>query len=337
MEVDTYSLELEDEEGYAGDKANKGAFIEILDDVRKPLRAAGEDPLGGKPSAKISRKKLAALLIDGKPEEVAVVQGAIEEFAQQLKGVINRFLKLKSWQGTEQIVVGGGFRDSRVGEVAIARAGLILKAEGIPTGLQLLHEDPDHAGLIGSAHLLPAWMLQGYDAILAADIGGTNIRAGLVELNLEKARDLSKAKVTELNHWCHREEDDLTRDEAVESLIKMMSRLIAEAKKSSLRLAPVIGIGCPGIIREDGSIAKGAHNLPGNWESARFNLPRAIRERIPRIDEHDTVVVMHNDAVVQGLSEIPHMEGRRHWGILTIGTGLGNARFTSRSKQKAGH
>jgi hypothetical protein len=332
VEVDSYSLELEDEEGFAGDKANKGAFIEILDELRKPLRASGEDPLGGKPSAKISRKKLGALLIDGKPEEVAVVQSAIEEFAQQLKGVICRFLKLKSWQGTEQIVVGGGFRDSRVGEVAIARAGIILKTQGIATGLQLLHADPDHAGLMGSAHLLPAWMLQGYDAILAADIGGTNIRAGIVELNLEKARDLSKAKVVELNHWCHRDEGDLTRDEAVDNLIKMLSRLLGEAKKSSLRLAPVIGIGCPGIIREDGSIAKGAHNLPGNWESTRFNLPRVIRERIPRIDEHDTVVVMHNDAVVQGLSEIPHMEGRRHWGILTIGTGLGNARFTSRSK-----
>ena len=30
--VDSYSLELEDEEGYAGDKANKGAFSKILDE-----------------------------------------------------------------------------------------------------------------------------------------------------------------------------------------------------------------------------------------------------------------------------------------------------------------
>ena len=332
--MDSYSLELEDEEGFAGDKANKGAFVEILDDLRKPLRDSGEDPLGAKPSAKISRKKLASLLVDGKPEEVAVVQSAIEEFAQQLKGVICRFLKLKSWQGTEQIVIGGGFRDSRVGEIAIARTNLILKTENIPTELQLLRTDPDHAGLIGSAHLLPAWMLQGYDAILAADIGGTNIRVGLVELNLAKAKDLSRAKVAKLNHWCHRDESNLTRDEAVENLVKMMNELVAEAKKSALPLAPVIGIGCPGVIREDGSIASGAHNLPGNWESSRFNLPRAVRERIPRIDDHDTVVVMHNDAVIQGLSEIPHMQGRRHWGILTIGTGLGNARFSSRSNHK---
>jgi hypothetical protein len=41
-------------------------------------------------------------------------------------------------------------------------------------------------------------------------------------------------------------------------------------------------------------------------------------------------VLLHNDAVVQGLSEVPFMRDFRHWGILTIGTGLGNARFTNR-------
>lgn len=334
IEVDGYSIELEDEGGFAGDKANKGAFIDILEELRKPFRDSGEDPLGDKPSSKISRKKLASLLVEGEPDEAAVVQSAIEEFAQRLKGVIRRFLKLKSWQGTERIVVGGGFRDSRVGELAIARTGVILKTEGVPTELQLLHEDPDHAGLIGTAHLLPAWMLEGYDAILAADVGGTNIRVGLVELNLGRAKDLSKAKVTGLDLWCHRDESDLTRDEAVESVSKMLGKLVEDAKKGGTRLAPVIGVGCPGIIREDGSIASGAHNLPGNWESSKFNLPRAIRERIPRILDHDTVVVMHNDAVVQGLSEIPHMHGLKHWGILTIGTGLGNARFSSRAPNK---
>jgi hypothetical protein len=36
---------------------------------------------------------------------------------------------------------------------------------------------------------------------------------------------------------------------------------------------------------------------------------------------------MHNDAVVQGLSQLPYLQEREHWGVLTIGTGLGNARF----------
>jgi hypothetical protein len=53
---------------------------------------------------------------------------------------------------------------------------------------------------------------------------------------------------------------------------------------------------------------------------------------IPTIGEHETSVVLHNDAVVQGLSEIPFMQDVSRWGILTIGTGLGNARFTNRSE-----
>ena len=42
---------------------------------------------------------------------------------------------------------------------------------------------------------------------------------------------------------------------------------------------------------------------------------------------------MHNDAVVQGLSEVPSMADVERWGVLTIGTGLGNARFTNRPQE----
>ncbi len=43
---------------------------------------------------------------------------------------------------------------------------------------------------------------------------------------------------------------------------------------------------------------------------------------------------MHNDAVVQGLSEIPYMRDVKRWGVLTIETGLGNARFTNRNSDE---
>src|SRR4029078_423217 len=112
----------------------------------------------------------------------------------------------------------------------------------------------------------------------------------------------------------------------------MLKVLIGAAGKKPLKPAPFIGIGCPGIIEEDGSIDRGAQNLPGNWESSKFNLPAALYEIIPTIGEHETSVVLHNDAVVQGLSEIPFMQDVARWGILTIGTGLGNARFTNRRK-----
>jgi hypothetical protein len=54
---------------------------------------------------------------------------------------------------------------------------------------------------------------------------------------------------------------------------------------------------------------------------------------IPEIGDHETSIVMHNDAVVQGLSEIPYMQDVERWGVLTIGTGLGNARFSNRSSE----
>ena len=53
-------------------------------------------------------------------------------------------------------------------------------------------------GCVGAVHLAPAWMFEAHDAILAVDIGGTNIRAGVVELNLRGAANLSKAESVEV-------------------------------------------------------------------------------------------------------------------------------------------
>jgi predicted NBD/HSP70 family sugar kinase len=170
---------------------------------------------------------------------------------------------------------------------------------------------------------------------LAADIGGTNLRAGLVELNGMKKPDWSAAKVSRLEFWRHADEAP-TRDDAVERLVEFLRDLIQRAEKEGRTLAPFIGIGCPGVIQPDGSIERGGQNLPGNWEHKDFNLPQVVREAIPRIGEHETVVIMHNDAVVQGLSELPWMQDVEHWGVMTIGTGLGNARFTNKEKQTAG-
>jgi len=334
VEVDSYNLELEDDEGFIGDKASKIAFRAILDDVRAVLRKDGVDPLGDEATEEMSKKKLDNLLAKGDAEAAAVVQTAVEAFAQQLHNVIKRFLRQKSWRGTECIVFGGGFRAGRVGEMAIARTGILLKEAEVDVAIELLHNDPDEAGLIGAAHMLPPWMVKGHDAILAVDVGGTNIRTGVVQLNLGKEKDLSKACVHDMKLWRHRDEDGLDRNDAVGELTKMLKDLIKAAGKSDLKLAPVIGVGCPGLIRDDGGIERGAQNLPGNWESSKFNLPKEIREAIPSIGEHETLVVMHNDAVVQGLSELPHLSEYKHWAVLTIGTGLGNAKFTTRKKRK---
>jgi len=333
VELDSYNIELKDDEGFIGDRASKGAFREIIENWRKSVRKAGDDPFGEEPSEELSKKTLDNLLAKGDGEAAGIVQGAIEEFSQELALVIRRYLKTKGWKDTERIVVGGGFRASRVGEVVIGRTAVILKAEKVPIELVPVRHDPDEAGLIGAVHLAPKWLFKGHDAILAVDIGGTNIRAGVVELNVKKASDLAKAGVWKFELWRHGDEKKIDREDAVKKLVGMLDGLVDKAKKEGLTLAPFIGIGCPGIITKDGAIERGAQNLPGNWESSKFHLPSAIHDAIPKIGDDETAIIMHNDAVVQGLSEAPFMTDVERWGVLTIGTGLGNARFTNRKDE----
>jgi predicted NBD/HSP70 family sugar kinase len=47
------------------------------------------------------------------------------------------------------------------------------------------------------------------------------------------------------------------------------------------------------------------------------------------IGREATQVMVHNDAVVQGLSELPFMRDVKRWAVLTIGTGLGNASYVN--------
>jgi predicted NBD/HSP70 family sugar kinase len=333
VDVDSFNIELKDDDGFLGDRASKGAFRQILDSLRKPFKKNGDDPLGAKPAEAIGKGTLDEALVGDDIHASALVHGAIEEFAQELAYVTQRFLKTKAWTDTERIVVGGGFRQSRVGELAIARTDIILKAADFKVDLVPIRYHPDDAGLIGCLHLAPSWIFEAHDSILAVDIGGTNIRCGVVETRWKKAPDLSKAEVWKSELWRHAD-DEPTREGTVKRLVKMLKALITEAEAEGLKLAPFIGIACPGVINEDGSIAKGAQNLPGNWESSKFNLPMSLVEAIPQIGDHDTVALMHNDGVAQGLSEVPFMQDVDHWGVLTIGTGLGNARFTNRKKNK---
>lgn len=328
VEVKSYNLETRDEDGFVGDRASSAAFREVLDEWRERLRAMGDDPLGDMPTGEIGKDQLDALLAHGDSDVAAVIHTAVEEFAARLAEVLRRFLRLKTWRGTERVAIGGGFRNQRIGELAIGRAEVILKSEEIEIELQPIRNHPDEAGLIGCAHLAPSWLFAGFDAILAVDIGGSNIRCGVVQLKLKKAADLSRAKLADTRIWKHAD-DEPGRDEVVGELISMLEKSIAAAKRKKLRLAPFIGVGCPGLIKADGSIERGAQNLPGKWEGS-FNLPAVLKEKLPEIGDHETVIVLHNDAVVQGLSETPFMQDVGHWGVLTIGTGLGNASFVNR-------
>jgi len=54
VDVDSFNLELKDDEGFLGDRASKGAFRNVIDSIRKSVRKAGDDPFGDEPSSEIS-------------------------------------------------------------------------------------------------------------------------------------------------------------------------------------------------------------------------------------------------------------------------------------------
>lgn len=330
VHVDTYGAQLRDGGEQYGDRANKAAFAAILEEWRKASARCGGDPLADAPAADLNKKNLAKFLNSDNLEAAGLVLGVIEAYSGELASVITRFLRLKDWNGTERIAIGGGFRGSRIGEVVIGRAAIQLKRDGAKVQIVPIREHVDEAAMIGALQLVPNWMLAGHDAILAADIGGTNVRVGVVTFSFgRKDNALSECKVTLAKKWRHADEETPSRTRAVEQLIGTLQNLARQAEKRRLRLAPFIGVGCPGIINSDGSIKAGGQNLPGNWESDHFNLAIELSKALPTINGEPPLIIIHNDAVLQGLSEVPHMLDVKRWGILTIGTGLGNARFTT--------
>ena len=325
VRLDSYNLKLGGNGRFVGDEARGKAFQDILDSLRAERSRNGVDPLGS--VASDDRHTLDALLEEGASPEADLIREAVASFAHAFADVSRQFLRTAEWRGTQRIAVGGGFRENRIGEEAIRQAQTWLRAAGFPVDLRPIRSHPDEAALLGAVHLCPTALLQDSEAILAVDIGGSNIRAGVVLLNHDHASDLGASEVLMREHWCHKDERP-DRDETVERLIDMLRRLVEQATAADVRLAPFIGIGCPGEIRPDGTIECGTQNLPGDWEANGFHLPERVRSALPILGGSETVVAMHNDAVVQGLSELPYMRDVSRWGILTIGTGLGNARFS---------
>ena len=328
LSIDSYNLAIRepDGEGFVGDRASQTAFRALLDRGRKHRRT-GKDPFGKKASVEINKKSIDLVMVGGDPDAAHLVHVAVEEYAQRLADVVRCFLAQPEWEGVEGIVLGGGLPESKFGGLAIRRATRELKEARIGVDLEVLHHDPDEGGLLGWVHLLPEEVREHHDAFLAVDVGGTNLRCGIVEHRLKQKKDGSKARLLEHMQWRHAE-DDPDRGEAIARLAGMLNGLAAQARTLGIRLAPFAGIACPGQIEADGSIPQGAQNLPGDWESP-FDLPRELRKRLDRVDGRRVAVVLHNDAVVQGLSARNLMRKTKRWGVLTIGTGLGNASYTN--------
>src|SRR2546421_12989830 len=100
VEVDSYNVEIRDDEGFVGDRITRAAFCDFFDDLRKLLRKHGEDPLGDEPTDDLSKKKLDKLLA-GEPAAAGVVQGSVERFARAVTLAIPGFTKVKAGNLTE--------------------------------------------------------------------------------------------------------------------------------------------------------------------------------------------------------------------------------------------
>ncbi len=329
--VESYSLPVLDhaDGSFFGDRASRRAFGRMLDAWRGVFAdIAGKDALGVRPTADIPKDRLDALLAANGPA-AATIRAACEDYALQLVAVVRRFQRQKSWKQVERVVIGGGFQESAVGEHAIGRAAELLAEARAGVSLRTLHHHADEGGLIGWLHIAPPEVLQDHDGLLAVDIGGTNVRCGIVRMR-GHGPDLTRAEVLAHDKWTHADDEDVQRrHHVVEGIADMLERTIREARGDGVTLAPYVGIGCPGTVEPDGTLSAGAQNLPGNWESSRFHLPRELCALLPKIAGRTTQVRLHNDAVVQGLSELPYMRDVKRWGVLTVGTGLGNASFTN--------
>src|SRR5206468_3251202 len=143
-------------------------------------------------------------------------------------------------------VIGGGLISSHIGELAMGRAAVLL-SEKAPLQFCSIGNHPDEAGLLGVIQLAPSWMLEGHEAVLAADIGGTNIRVGLVKFKL-KRKEITKSEVVKLSRWRYADEEP-TRDQAVNRLAHMLKELLG-TESEKLKLAPFVGVACPGFIDE---------------------------------------------------------------------------------------
>jgi hypothetical protein len=329
LRLDAYSLDLPEGEGQVGDRASHRAFDAILTGWRRKVRrGGGGDPFGSDLAEPIARDTLDEALAGGTPEAAGMVHGAIEDYAGALAAVVRRFLLLPEWHGTQRVLVGGGLRSARIGEVAVGRAAVMLRAEGLGVRLAPIRHDPDEAGMIGAARLVPQDMLSGFDAVLAADLGGTSFRAGVVLPRLGVAPEMASAGVWRSRIWRHGDEQ-VDRSAAVGRLAGLLGDLAGEALAAGLTLAPVVTVGLPGVMDAEGHIHRGAENLPGDWHAPDFRLPAALARLLPLDGGGHPAVLLHNDAVCQGLSEAPFLRDVARWGVLTVGTGLGNARFTN--------
>lgn len=239
---------------------------------------------------------------------------ALKKMGEKLGSVIEKLLAWKYWKNTERIFIGGGLAKGEVGDVLLKSARRYISSQ---IDMRKIHHEPEVAGLIGGSYMVPPEGKR--EKMISVDLGGAKVRAGIVSSPRKEAKVFTKR----VRNW-----KNLNLDRG--SLANLVASLILECLEKCENpgeISEYICVGCPGMIDDRGNIIEGASNLPGDWTYPEFHLPSVIRSELRETSFDEFKFIMRNDAVVQGLSEIPFTQDVKEWGILTIGTGLGNAKF----------
>lgn len=137
---------------------------------------------------------------------------------------------------------------------------------------------------------------------LGIDVGGTTIKAGVVNL---KTGEVVGKRLTA----------DTPRDRTPEAMVETVAKLV---KRGGAAEAPLCGVGFPAVIKH--GVVTTASNIDESWLGT--NAAQAFGDAIGR------PVAVLNDADAAGIAEVRFGVGRGVPGVIamiTLGTGIGTA------------
>lgn len=141
--------------------------------------------------------------------------------------------------------------------------------------------------------------------ILAIDIGGTGLKAAILDIDGNMLTERHRIETPELD-----KPDDLV--EALARLVEPLALLVSRNERTGF---DYVSVGFPGVVRKGRIIT--APNL-GSKELQGFDLGAVLQERLGK------PVRVINDADMQGFGAI---EGKGVEMVITLGTGFGSSLF----------
>jgi hypothetical protein len=179
VRVDSYSLIVQEKRKFVGDRVNKSAFVDRLDDLRQASARKGKDPFRKIPTADLGRSDWDKLLAKGNSAAHTIISAAIADFSDTLFDVIQKYREANGgWRKMRGIAVGGGFSEGPVGRLVVSRVQKLLHDHSVDCKIKPIDRDPDIAGIIGAAYLAPAWIFAGFDGLLGVTSVAPTFAAG---------------------------------------------------------------------------------------------------------------------------------------------------------------